>query len=188
MSDTKQLRQKAVRARNALTPKQQQRYSDIIVDKILESPEYRDAEVIMMYRGVAGEVNLDRLLALEEAHGKTLVFPYCRTKTEMIALKPREDNAWRAGSFDIPEPVPEASDEFDPATIDLILNPLAAFDEDCNRIGMGAGYYDRFLPKAENAYVLAVAFEAQKVAKIDPEPWDVPMDSVMTEKTRYRRD
>ena len=76
MSDTKRLRQKAVRARNALTPEQQREYSDIIVDKILESPEYRDAEVIMMYRGVAGEVNLDRLMELEEAHGKTLVFPY----------------------------------------------------------------------------------------------------------------
>lgn len=187
MSDTKRLRQKAVRARNALTPEQQREYSDIIVDKILESPEYRDAEVIMMYRGVAGEVNLDRLMELEEAHGKTLVFPYCRTKTEMVALKPREADAWRAGSFDIPEPVPEASEEFDPATIDLILNPLAGFDEDCNRIGMGAGYYDRFLPKAVNAYLMAVAFDVQKLDKIEPAPWDVPMDSVLTEKTRYRR-
>lgn len=183
----KELRRQAVKARSALTPEEQKANSDTIVDQILESPEYKDAKVIMMYRGVAGEVNLDRLMEREKQDGKTLVFPFCRTKTELVALKPREADAWQAGSFDIPEPVPEKSDEFDPATIDLILNPLAAFDEDCNRIGMGAGYYDRFLPKATKAYIMAVAFEAQKVKRIEPKPWDVPMDSVLTEKKRYRR-
>lgn len=187
MSDTKSLRHQAIRARNALTPEQRAAYSAKIVDAILATPEYRDAQVIMMYRGVKGEVNLDRLLDLEAAHGKTLVFPYCVSKTEMVALKPRTADAWRPGSFKIPEPIPEQSDAFDPATIDLILNPLAGFDENCNRVGMGGGYYDRFLPKATKAYVMGVAFEAQKLDGIEPAPWDVPMDSIVTEKTRYRR-
>ena len=54
-------------------------------------------------------------------------------------------------------------------------------DEQGNRLGMGCGYYDRFLPGCENAFLAAVAFEYQRTARIPAEPWDRPMDAAVTE-------
>ena len=62
----------------------------------------------------------------------------------MAALAPKGEDAWREGSYGIMEPVMEKSQMVQPEDIDLILCPCTAFDEDCNRMGMGGGYYDRY--------------------------------------------
>ena len=51
---------------------------------------------------------------------------------------------------------------------------------------MGAGYYDRYLPKCVNAAVFAAAFEAQKLEKVYTEEYDRAMDGVVTEEEVYR--
>ena len=53
------------------------------------------------------------------------------------------------------------------------------------RMGMGAGYYDRFLPKCTRADIVGVAFEAQKAEVLPADPWDRPMDIIYTEKRSY---
>ena len=64
--------------------------------------------------------------------------------------------------------------------------PCAAFDDHCHRIGMGAGYYDRFLPKLRpETPVWAAAYEIQKVTLISADPWDIPMNRIITESTVY---
>jgi len=52
-------------------------------------------------------------------------------------------------------------------------------------MGMGGGYYDRYLPRCVNAVITAVAFEAQKSDKIAMEPWDEPVQGVFTEERTY---
>ena len=67
----------------------------------------------------------------------------------------------------------------------LVICPCTAFDKTCSRVGMGGGYYDRFLPKCINAAVIAVAFECQKAENIPVQDTDIRMDAVFTEKTVY---
>ena len=71
--------------------------------------------------------------------------------------------AWKTGAFGILEPDPARSELVPPEEIDLVLCPCAGFDGDGNRVGMGAGYYDRYLPRCSNAAIYAVAFEAQRL-------------------------
>ena len=52
---------------------------------------------------------------------------------------------------------------------------------------MGAGYYDRYLPKCTKACVAAVAFEEQKAVRIPVAPWDYPMEYIFTEQTTYTK-
>ena len=52
-------------------------------------------------------------------------------------------------------------------------------------MGMGAGFYDRYLAKCVNAHIAAVAFEVQKADCIPMEPWDKPMEMVFTEAGTY---
>ena len=76
----------------------------------------------------------------------------------------------------------ETASTVDPAAIDLVLCPCAGFDSDGRRLGMGAGYYDRFLPQCRNAFKLLIAFEAQHLDILCTEDHDLPMDAVITEE------
>lgn len=95
-------------------------------------------------------------------------------------------DGWQVGSFGILEPDPEKSALIAPDEIDLVLCPCTAFDEHGQRIGMGAGYYDRYLPQCSKASIAAVAFEAQKAERVLAEDWDYPMPLIFTEAATYR--
>lgn len=181
------LRKSRIAARDALSAEERDRLSKSIVSRILASPVFRQAKTILIYKGIRGEVRLE---ALEEAVGadfaeKRLVYPLCISKTEMIALQPLGEDSWKDGYCGIREPVREKSVEIRPEEIDLVICPCTVFDEAGGRMGMGAGFYDRYLPHCTNAHIVAVAFEAQKADCVPMEPWDRPMDLVFTEKAVY---
>ncbi len=72
-----------------------------------------------------------------------------------------------------------------------MLVPLTVFDSDCNRLGMGGGYYDssfafRQTAQATAPTLIGVAHEFQRVDKLQPESWDVRLDVVVTEQHIYR--
>jgi len=180
------LRNTKLAVRDRLTPLRCGFLSDRVVRRIRQLPEYEAAKTVMIYRAVRGEV---RLQALEsgDGHEKRFVYPRCLDGGTMEALHPLEPDAWISGPYGIEEPDPARSELIDPAEIDLVICPCSVFDAAGNRLGMGAGYYDRFLPACENAFVAAAAFALQKTAAIPAEPWDRPMDAVVTEDAEYRR-
>ena len=183
-----ELRRLKIQERKQLPASIRDAYSRQIVQRILSSKEYQKAQHIMIYRAINGEVDLSTLEPAAKKDGKTICFPLCINKTEMIALSPKEQfsgKAWKKGSFGIMEPVREFSDEIAPENIDLVICPCTVFDENGGRIGMGGGYYDRFLPKCTKASVIAVAFKVQKVEHVLRHPWDVRMDKIYTEENVY---
>ncbi len=190
MLDRKEVRKSKIAARNALTPEERYEYSRALVLNLIETEEYKSAKTVMIYKYIKGEVQLDYLeelnQTLPQSEQKTLVYPLIISKTEMIALKPKSDESWKKGYFDILEPVEELSEKIRPEDIDLMVCPCTVFDEFCNRMGMGGGFYDRFLPGCKNARILSVAYEVQKADEIPLDPWDHPMDLTVTEKRVYR--
>ena len=186
MSDNrKELRKSKIQARNSLSPEERERLSAIISEIIATSEVFKNAKTVLIYRATKGEVRLDALEKADEAAGKRLAYPLCITDSEMISLLPEDENAWKPGYFGIMEPVREKSEEISPEEIDLVICPCTAFDENCGRMGMGAGFYDRYLQKCVNAHIAAVAFEVQKADCIPMEPWDKPMEMVFTEAGTY---
>ncbi len=193
MTDIKEqraaIRKEKVVARNTLSEEERADKSRAIVERLAASPEYQSARVIMIYRWTKGEVKLDLLEQINEAGGsgkKTLLYPLCVTDSEMIALLPEGDNSWIEGYKGIFEPVREKSKEFKPETIDLVVCPCSSFDEAGGRMGMGRGFYDRFIEKCVNAKIVAVAFECQKSESVLAQAWDKPMQAVFTEEKEYR--
>lgn len=179
------LRREKIAARDGLTDEERNQLSQKIVERIVALKEFQDAKTVMIYRGIRGEVRLNLIEKAEQSKGKQFLFPLCLPERQMEALAPRGDEAWRAGSFGIMEPVKELSDLVAPEDIDLMICPCTVFDADCNRMGMGGGYYDRYLPKCKKAVVAAVAFEVQKADRVPMEPWDKAVDLVITEKKTY---
>ena len=181
------LRKEKIRARDSLTAAEREALSERISRRILDSETYRQAETLLIYKGVRGEVRLDVLEKAAAAEGKRLADPLCVGPGEMIALAadPLDESAWTKGAYGILEPARERAEEIAPKDIDLVICPCTAFDEACGRMGMGAGYYDRYLPQCGGAAV-AAAFEAQKAERVPMEPWDRAMDMVCTENRVYR--
>ena len=184
MSGSPDSRREALRAekraaRESLSPAERGEKSRLICRAVQASEEYRRARIVMLYRAVGAEVSLDPL-AEEGAEGKILVYPLCLPERRMAAVRPGEGpDAWQKGAFGIPEPV--FGEVIPPEEIDLVLCPCAAFDGRGNRLGMGGGYYDRFLPACKKATVWAVAFEVQKSDSVFPAAWDAPVHGVVTE-------
>jgi 5-formyltetrahydrofolate cyclo-ligase len=89
---------------------------------------------------------------------------------------------------------PAAASRAAPARwLDLVLVPLVGFDRDGNRLGMGAGFYDRhfaFLRHRKcwhRPLLVGLAFEVQRLDRLPPQPHDVPLWAVVTDRGVYRR-
>ena len=92
--------------------------------------------------------------------------------------------------YGIPEPMdtqPRSARQ-----LDLLLIPLVGFDSAGHRLGMGGGYYDATLAFLRHRRhwrkprLLGVAYECQKVEALPHDPWDMPLDAVLTERRLYR--
>ncbi len=76
--------------------------------------------------------------------------------------------------------------------LNIILIPLVGFDANKNRLGMGGGFYDRTLAfkKRQKTYnnpkLIGLAFDCQQVDKLKTQPWDVPLNAVITPTTYYQ--
>jgi 5,10-methenyltetrahydrofolate synthetase len=88
------------------------------------------------------------------------------------------------GLYDIPYPV--GSPEVRP---DTVLLPMLGFDDAGYRLGYGGAFFDRTLAAiAVKPVVIGIAYELAHLDTIYPQPYDIPMDWVVTERGVYRRD
>ncbi|MEH3048025.1 5-formyltetrahydrofolate cyclo-ligase [Sphingomonas adhaesiva] len=70
-----------------------------------------------------------------------------------------------------------------PAAVpDLVLTPLVGFDRALNRIGQGAGHYDRAFAAFPDAHRIGIAWSVQEIDPIQPDPWDMPLHAIATER------
>ena len=185
----KALRKEKIAAREALSPEERAEKSRAICANILQTPEYAKAKTVFIYKFVKGEVQLKALEeaneALPAAERKTFLYPLCIEDRQMLAIEPGSadmgSDAWKKGAFGIPEPVLEMGRVIPPEEIDLVVSPCSSFDESGMCLGMGGGYYDRYLPKCTKADVMLVAYECQGCEAVPAEPWDVPVPCIVTE-------
>ncbi|HEY9097745.1 MAG TPA: 5-formyltetrahydrofolate cyclo-ligase [Thiobacillus sp.] len=76
--------------------------------------------------------------------------------------------------------------------LDLLFMPLVGFDQAGYRLGMGGGYYDATLayrhrrPSWRKPRLIGIAYECQGVDKLPHDPWDMPLDAVLTERALHR--
>lgn len=76
--------------------------------------------------------------------------------------------------------------------LDLLLMPLVGFDHQGFRLGMGGGFYDATLAFMRHRRswrkprLVGIAYECQRVESLPHDPWDMPLDAVLTERQLYR--
>lgn len=180
----KHLRNEVIKRRNSLSPIQVADKSEVIINRLLVLDEYHKARSIMVYLDCRSEVRTGDLVKKAMADGKTVAVPVIDTAKRLLtpSLIVNFPGDLHPGPWGIPEPRPEVMRPVDPAGLDIIITPGAAFDISGYRIGYGHGYYDRFLRlTGEGTTYIGLAYDFQVLPDIFPEPHDIPVHIVLTE-------
>ena len=176
-ADKTKQRRAALAARRAMTAAARASASAAICFRLLALPQLREAKTILSYRALDDEVDL---AAVEGKLKARIAYPRCLGQGVMEARIPL--GPMKPGPYGIWEPDPEASLLLSPEEIDLVLLPCVAFDRCGHRLGHGAGYYDRYLPRCEKAKTVLVAFAAQELERVATEEHDRNADILVTER------
>lgn len=177
----KSLRKEMLKIRRSLSDAIKVSESKIVYQKIINSDYYRNSNLIMAYVSLKDEVATLSLIKTVINDGKKLCIPFVRDKSGiMIAAYIEDLSELVVGEFGILAPDANKLRIVDPKKIELILLPGVAFDYVGHRLGMGLGFYDRFLSKAISAKLVALAFSCQIVPHVPSEAHDYVMDYVVT--------
>lgn len=166
--------------RRTLSPEQRAHTGSVITAQVL--PELKQAGTVMLYASMPEEIDLFPLMEELISAGTRIALPEI---TGRGTMEPRELPAMDAlthGAFDIPTPDPARGARILPEEIDVVIVPGAAFDAGGGRLGLGGGYYDRFLPRATHAERLVLAFDFQIVPAVPMAAWDARVDRILTER------
>lgn len=183
----KQLRQQGKSNRRSLSAEQRCEKSWLIVERVMSMDCYAEAQRVFCYAAMEDEVHTRGLLAAMLAAGKEVSIPLIddEQKGIMRAVRLFDLTDMEKGKFDIDTVAGAESRYVPPEAMDLIIVPGTAFDAAGHRIGMGGGYYDRFLEKT-SAITAGVAYECQIFPNLPWEIHDQALNYVITENKIYK--
>lgn len=188
----RRLRRELRSKRKALGARAQARHARQVAIRLSRLPLTRRAYRVALY--VAADGELDPMPLRARLGNRRWYLPVIQSlDPPSMAFYPDPHPEYRRrNGFGILEPHCTRYRPTRLASLDLVLVPLVGFDSRCRRIGMGLGFYDRYLgPLREHRHwrrprLIGLAHECQRVAALTTNPWDIPLDAVVTEKTIYR--
>jgi 5-formyltetrahydrofolate cyclo-ligase len=179
------LRNSLRQQRRKLSQKTREHFNFNIHQTFLKSGLLLRASSIAAYLANDGEPSIEPLIQTCSATKQQIFLPVIQKKALGFSSYTWGENL-NNNVFNIPEP---AAPRYFPAKfLSVILMPLVGFDPHGNRLGMGGGYYDRslsFMLQAtckKKPLLIGIAYSLQMVERINRQPWDVPLDAIITEK------
>ncbi len=161
----------------ALPPARRALEEELVTAAVQDTPEWRAAGLVMLYRSLPGELSTVGLANAAWRQGRRVAMPRVAGPGAMALHEVRAWTDLRPGSFGIHEPV-AALPTVEPEQVGLALVPGVAWTRDGQRLGRGGGFFDRLLPRFPLAWGLG--FDAQLVDAVPLEPHDVPVARVVT--------
>ncbi len=163
--------------------------SRAIVRDLFDLAAYRRSGTVMAYVGFGSELQTDEFVFHTLEQGKTLLLPRVNRRKRGLDIYEVRDPVrdLEVGTWGIREPRPDRCARVDPDIIDFVLVPGLAFDARGGRLGYGEGFYDRLLASilSTRTWLVAGAFESQRVERLPLDEHDVPMDVVVTENGHF---
>jgi len=188
--DKKQLRNKFLKSREELNPALSLAESEDILGKILNLHIYQKAKSIMFYMSCRQEVNTQDMINRALKDGKKIALPAIIDKNAKImkafAISKLEEASDKI--MGIRQPDTNAKNEIDAKTLDLIFVPGVVFDKDCNRIGYGQGYFDKWLKGLKKDKLVGLAYDFQIIDKIPTQEFDEPLGMIISGKRIIKRE
>ena len=179
------LREQLKEQREALSKKECRERSALIFENLVTLPEFFRADVVHTYiSSKKNEVDTHEMIRLLLKHKKRVVVPIADKATkqmkhsELLSLSELVGGAYGILEPRMCRPVPIED-------LQVIIVPALAVDKKGNRLGFGAGFYDRFLHDVQLP-VIALAYDFQVVSEVPKEVTDVPVSFIVTENEIIR--
>lgn len=184
------LRQRLLAGRRALDTADVQQLSHSLAQRLY--PLLNESTHVAGYLAIGNEVDIASVLERCQHDNKQTYLPLVADNNRMSFVAYDSDTSLVANRYGILEPAAESARYRAPGTLDVVLVPLVGFDGECNRMGMGGGYYDRAFAERKNTHnttsasntpkplLIGVAYDLQRVDTVFPDWWDVPLDVVVT--------
>jgi 5-formyltetrahydrofolate cyclo-ligase len=159
--------------------------AEAVATGLLAHPRFPVAGYVAGYWAVNGEVPL-HLLQMGLGEGLVWCLP-CVQPDQSLRFAPwRPGDALASNQFGIPEPELAVSSQLPASEMALIVLPLLGFTRAGDRLGMGAGFYDRTLafPRDPDAapWLVGAGYAFQQLPSLPRQPWDVRVDAIATEQ------
>lgn len=172
---------KALRQQRAqLTREQVTAAAAAVARQILACDAFCKAKSVMGFLAFGKELGVDAVLTAALAMGKTVAVPHIVSATSFVPVRLQNMQDFDLDRYGI-RTVRPPLEELAPESLDLVLVPGVAFGKDGSRMGMGAGYYDRFLPRAKQAVTMGVAYDCLLQASLPTDEHDVKMQYIVSE-------
>jgi len=178
----KNLRRKLLKKRNSLNQEEIEKKSKKIVKKILQLPQIKSKQNFFCYVPYKNEVKTHDLIKFLLTQNKTVAVPKIISKQEMLPIIIKDFSQLKPNKFGILEP---QADQPIIEKIEINIMPAVAITKNGARLGMGGGYYDRFIEKYQPETNVALVFEKQIHTHIPTNQWDKKVQLVVTEKSCY---
>jgi 5-formyltetrahydrofolate cyclo-ligase len=184
IQEKERIRERMRALRNSLSPEQVRSAGIAIADNVLERNDVAKASTLCVYAHTGKEIPTDRLMERFLADGKTVVVPDWEGWKQGSGLRAASIDGLEALDRDsrvVPQPSHVKGNIVSTTEVDIFLLPGLAFDPQGNRLGMGGGYFDRFLVLASStATFLGLAYDFQVIAHLPTENHDIRVHDVVT--------
>ncbi|MFH1201446.1 MAG: 5-formyltetrahydrofolate cyclo-ligase [Candidatus Omnitrophota bacterium] len=155
----------------------------LILRRLFRLPDFIRAKTILFYLAFDGEVETRRMIKEALKKGKKIALPVIYRKTKALSPFLIQDLTTQTarGPYGIMQPHTGNCRRLSLSRIDLAIIPGIAFDKVGNRLGRGAGYYDRFLLKLpKDTTTIGLAFDFQVLKDIPHSSFDLPVKKVLS--------
>lgn len=142
--------------------------SRLIQKKLFSRPEFQSAQTILFYASFDGEVETFQMMKQSTQLNKKIALPKIdKGSKDFIPTLIKDIDSLNDGPFGIKQPAHLSGMIVSPDDLDLVIVPGLAFDKNHNRLGRGAGFYDRFLAVLpEDTPSFGLAFDFQLVDRL----------------------
>jgi len=174
--ERRDLRHKMLEKRKILNPETVSTVSTKVCERVKGLDCFKESKKIASYVAYNGEIDPFSL----ESSEKVFSFPVVQKAGNLKFF--RSDGNFTKGVLNILEPISEIEEEIQ--SLDVVIMPLVAADTAGNRLGHGAGYYDKTfnLEKvSKRPKLVGLAHSFQIIERIEPQSWDIPLDVLVTE-------
>lgn len=191
VTDAPDLRRELRSARNQLSAGELAAASERVAEQLGSVLAARPPGHLATYVAADGELDPNVHAAQLRAAGWVLHLPVLTGRWSMTFVEWHEHLELVENRYGIPEPRTDLEHVSRAATdLDVVLVPSVALDGAGNRMGMGAGFYDRALDgvraSAGRPLLVGVTHDFAVVDALEPAPWDVPVDVVLTDRRVLR--
>ena len=185
METKSEIRKRMLALRSNLSDGDFNAKSSAIVQKVLQTAEYKEAENVLLYADYCREVMTRGIFDDAVLHKKRVYLPKVDSLTNTMEFyRVTSTSQLTRGYKGILEPREDIKNIYrlDKNEDTLAIIPGAAFDTQGYRLGYGKGFYDKYLSSKRQISTIALAFSCQILDELPHEAHDIKMDKVVTEE------